>query len=272
MTPQEIVQQKRAAVAQAATDSAVQQRQIDAVTSAAAQVSAVVAREAAVSRQTVQPVAVTNDNLATSQDIQGVIEGIGELTQLSASELSSLSTVIAQALLQIAAHHTDTATQTVEIIRQTGTDMTGNLASLEAVNRQGTEAIVQALHSLLTALDKPEKEIPAPIVTVEPPQVTVQERKLDLSPIAAAIAELKSAEEAPTIDLDDYRVQDLVDSGKTKQYIGFMNPSGGWYIIENDIQKNQMRYLFGTEDYAGHFQNAALYEYHLLNEAINAAL
>lgn len=97
---------------------------------------------------------------------------------------------------------------------------------------------------------------------------------VDLSSLESTMRELweRPEETVPVekIDLDCYRAQDISESGD-KQYVGFVNPDGAWYIIENDITGNKMRYVFGLEGYARAFKNASTYEYQLLNEAIASA-
>lgn len=106
-----------------------------------------------------------------------------------------------------------------------------------------------------------------PNVTVPAPKVTVQSKPVDFTPLTDKLETLL-APETEKVDLDEYRAQDLKEDGDI-QYIGFVNPKGNWYIIENNVTKNTMRYLFGTADYQKHFKNAASYVYKLLNEAVD---
>lgn len=115
--------------------------------------------------------------------------------------------------------------------------------------------------------------IPAPIVNVPEPKVVVKETKQDFTPVVKAIKDLKltvpEQPEAP-LKLDDFKAQDILDSGKDKQYIGFVHPTGTWYIIENFVNENKLRYLFGRGNYASAFKEAPTYQYSLLDEAYNA--
>ena len=70
-------------------------------------------------------------------------------------------------------------------------------------------------------------------------------------------------------ELDDFRPQDIKDDGDT-QYIGFENPDGKWYIIENDTKSSSMRYVFGVKNYKSSFKKAGTWEYKTLSEAIRA--
>lgn len=93
---------------------------------------------------------------------------------------------------------------------------------------------------------------------------------LNLKPLQDTLLQAMQKDESgdDKYDLSCYQAQDLSESGD-KQYVGFMNHKGNWYIIENDVKGNAMRYLFGETGYAKHFAQASTYEYHLLNEAVN---
>lgn len=109
-------------------------------------------------------------------------------------------------------------------------------------------------------------EIPAPVVKI-------QERKLDFSPLERAIRESapKTADLPPEkVDLDSFRAQDIANPDANTQYIGFLNPSGEWYIIENKVKDNTLRYVFGKGGYSKAFAKAGTYQYELLSEAIDA--
>jgi hypothetical protein len=107
-------------------------------------------------------------------------------------------------------------------------------------------------------------DIPAPVVKVE-------ERELDFTPLHNAMREMMATREGDKgMSLDNYRAQDINNSEKEVQYIGFLNPSGEWYIVENRVKENTLRYIFGTGGYAKAFAKAARFEYKLLDEAVNA--
>lgn len=124
-----------------------------------------------------------------------------------------------------------------------------------------TSAIVAAIkaQNLSTVVNVPD--LPAPQVDLSSIENTMRElwERPD-------VLETESHEE---VDLDCYRAQDLTD-GDDVQYVGFVNPDGKWYIIENKIKENTMRYVFGSSGYASAFKRAATFEYNLLNEAIHA--
>lgn len=105
------------------------------------------------------------------------------------------------------------------------------------------------------------------------PVVKIQERKLDLSPLERAIRESapKTADLPPEkLDMDSFRAQDIASPDSNTQYIGFLNPAGEWYIIENKIKDNTLRYVFGKGGYSKAFAKAGTYQYELLSEAVNA--
>lgn len=111
-----------------------------------------------------------------------------------------------------------------------------------------------------------------PMVNIDPPQVTVNAPEVDFKPLQDTIKQYFAtpvSEADDMLNLENYRAQDINDDGDI-QYVGFVSPSGAWYIIENDIKGNSMRYVFGTGGYAKAFKKAAQYQYKLLNEAINA--
>lgn len=111
----------------------------------------------------------------------------------------------------------------------------------------------------------PVVNVPAPIVNVPAPIINIP--KNDFSPIEAAIKGLKEEDE---LDLSDFRPHDIIDEDKDTQYIGFLAPSGQWYIMENKVKENTIRYVFGKSKYSEAFEKAGSYKYTLLSEAINA--
>lgn len=129
-----------------------------------------------------------------------------------------------------------------------------------------TDSIVAAIRALDVApvVQAPVVNVPAPVVQVPPVDLTGVERAIE----RAATPEDTTAPDP--CDLSRYRAQDLTDNGDM-QYVGFVNPEGNWYIIENDVSKNRMRYVFGKRGYARHFRAAATYEYKLLDKAYSAA-
>lgn len=104
-----------------------------------------------------------------------------------------------------------------------------------------------------------------PKITVTPAEVVVQQEKVDLSPLITAVKDLKPMDR---MRLGEYRAQDIWDDD-TFQYVGFVAPDGGWYIIENDIREGSLRYRFGTKNYKSNWKSRVNQSYKLLNEAIH---
>lgn len=117
----------------------------------------------------------------------------------------------------------------------------------------------------------------SPNITVPKPEVQVTVPKIDWEPLQRTIqtafeAMPRETEEVNDVyDLSRYRAMDIQDNDdRTIQYIGFVNPEGNWYIIENNVNGNQLRYVFGVDDYGSHFAKASTFQYQLLNGAIDA--
>lgn len=117
---------------------------------------------------------------------------------------------------------------------------------------------------VLKNLQAPEIEVATPQVNVPAPIVNVP--KNDFSPITKAIESLK---EEKGIDLDDFMAHDISEE-EGKQYVGFVAPTGAWYIVENLVDESKLRYVFGRNGYEKAFKKASTYQYEILSEAINA--
>lgn len=133
-----------------------------------------------------------------------------------------------------------------------------NLATYNVkVNKEQAENISTILGNVIKAFEK----IKMPTIPDIKPVVNVP--KNDFSPIAKAIESLK----VEKTDISDYMAHDLMERDGI-QYVGFVNPSGSWMIIENDINVNKMRYVFGNGNYEDAFKKAGSYQYTILSEAI----
>lgn len=133
------------------------------------------------------------------------------------------------------------------------------LQALEAASQASSDKLLASIAAALKTMDvKPVVHVPQQL----PPRI-------DFGPLQRTIEQYfqPESETDSGIDLDCYKAQDMTES-ETVQYVGFLNPQGDWYIIENDIKANSMRYLFGSGNYAKAFARAASYKYKLLNEAI----
>lgn len=168
-----------------------------------------------------------------------------------------------------------------EAVKSTDTSMLDK-EQISALNelKKGVESLKNAVEAkktdnsdIVKAIKALDLNVAAPIVNVPAPQVTLQERPIDFTPLQDTIKEYfrppDVEAEDEKIDLECYRAQDITDK-EDVQYIGFVNPDGAWYIIENKVRENSMRYVFGMTDYSKAFKNASRYKYYLLNEALDA--
>lgn len=178
---------------------------------------------------------------------------------------------LAKKLDEVIGKHTDSFTKASEKDRQTISklisDIKTSLPTLKAKPQDNSD-IVKAINALGKLIN------PKPEVTVNAPDVKVTSPAVDLKPIVKAIQNWKAPdiimpEQADKFDMDDYKAHDLTD-GTDKQYVGFMNPEGNWYIIENDMKANSLRYLFGSGNYEKAFAKASTYQYETLDEALHA--
>lgn len=98
------------------------------------------------------------------------------------------------------------------------------------------------------------------------PVVNVPKTELNFKPVVDAI-KAQSNKEDPNV-FDDFKAQDITGDDSF-QYVGFVDPKGRWYIIENDISGGSLRYKFGKKNYATAWKNHSGQSYKLLNEAIS---
>jgi len=68
-------------------------------------------------------------------------------------------------------------------------------------------------------------------------------------------------------ELSDYVASDINNADQNTQYIGFVHPEGYWYIVENIISDNKLRFVFGESGYSEAFAKAGTFKYKLVNEA-----
>lgn len=136
---------------------------------------------------------------------------------------------------------------------------------ISAIIVTSDQDIKKALRTLTIAFNNLDVR---PVVNVPQPQVTVQEREIDFKPL---ISELnKTGKSGKTLlTLADYKAQDISDLDPSVQYVGFVNPLGGWYIIENNLLENSLRYKFGKKGYRKAWEKPQDHRYRLLNEALN---
>lgn len=138
--------------------------------------------------------------------------------------------------------------------------------SIASIKVTSDSDIKDALISLASAMQSIKVQ---PVVNVPAPQVTVNEKEVDFKPIIDALGNQKYV--APTGDpLSEYKAQDINNDDPHRQYVGFVNPKGNWYIIENDETNNSLRYVFGTKNYLKAMQKPAKLNYRLYSDAIKA--
>ena len=118
------------------------------------------------------------------------------------------------------------------------------------------------LTEIKTLLAKDDKES---VINVSAPNVTVDTSKIEKA--IKSLEKVLQSEDSGKIDLEDYKAQDLAD-GDTFQYVGFVAQDGSWYMIENDIEGNSLRYAFGMSNYAQNWAKYNSQKYKLLDEAI----
>lgn len=97
-------------------------------------------------------------------------------------------------------------------------------------------------------------------------ETTVNVPETDFDPVVKAIKGQKLPKNDP---LSFYKAQDINNNDPNLQYVGFVNPEGGWYIIENS--GDAIRYVFGKTGYAQAFKDATKLNYRLYSEAIREA-
>lgn len=137
--------------------------------------------------------------------------------------------------------------------------------------------LVTGFSSVAASLVKQQQEQLAVLVTtVEKLANSIStDRPIDVSPITDALKNFSISVPTPEVtvnqitppSLDDYRAHDLREDGAI-QYIGFVNPDGKWYIVENDSENNRLRYVFGSKGYSKAFSKAGSWQYKLLSEAM----
>lgn len=136
---------------------------------------------------------------------------------------------------------------------------------ISAIKVTSDQDIKKALRSLTIAFNNLDIR---PVVNVPQPKVVVQEREIDLKPLINEIN--KGGKPGKTLlTLSDYKAQDINDLDPSIQYVGFVNPMGGWYIIENNLLENSLRYKFGRKNYKKAWEKPQEHQYKLLNEALN---
>lgn len=140
----------------------------------------------------------------------------------------------------------------------------GVARKLENVKVTSDDDIKQALNALAAAFSRLDVR---PVVNVPAPKVEITEREIDFKPLLDKLNTPVKVQDKVT----DYKAQDLDDeeSNQNIQYLGFVDPTGKWYIIENDLLMNTLRYKFGKRGYSKGWSGRAKHAYTLYNEAVN---
>lgn len=216
--------------------------------------------------------------LAKTTDIDSLIEQVKEVqlaAMLGASKPSVVltdQTDLGDKMAELGNKLTDAISKlnTSQVDAQQLKTLKDLASAVQTYNKSlgsGNDAIAKSQADLLKAVKAIDLK---PVVNVPAPKVTVQSPSVDFSPLQDTIKEyFTSPDSDAKIDLACFRAQDIIDDGDL-QYVGFLNPDGQWYIIENNVKENSLRYVFGNSGYQKAFKKAATYQYALLDEAISA--
>lgn len=194
-------------------------------------------------------VTITND-LAKPSDIDKVVTAIQGLRgELKPKDVASITS----ALLQVSDKLSNVPTKFPafpKIPEPLKTMSVDNLADI----KQYFDSLETAINSIDIKFD--------PKIEVKPTSVKVP--PVDFTPLIDA---LKPEPETKEIELDDYKAQDIAGDD-VFQYVGFVRPDGGWYIVENDMDGGSLRYKFGSKNYSAAWKKYTNQAYKLFNEAI----
>lgn len=141
------------------------------------------------------------------------------------------------------------------------------IAKLDSSSLDKQELIV--LHQLKQSLDTMQKSVDSYITAIDRQTIQLVAAMNKLQRTDTPVAIQKTSEQPSSITLSDYRAHDIDTAPDGKQYIGFMNGDGKWYIVESDDRKNTMRYYFGNGDYATAWSERYSHTYGTLSEALH---
>ncbi len=231
-----------------------------------------IAQQGARSRTTTQSVKVENDNLAKSDDFNGVIDSINKMnmtTFMSTRGFHDMAENITALAESVEELQEGLAKQGLTQVTSSFDGLVGKLESiaksLTTTSVKVDNEITNAVKSLKSSIDKIDFN---PVINVPKPSVTVESAKIDLDPIRKAIENQNVVEEK--FDISDYVAQDMDSTNPGFQYVGCMKPNGNWYIVENDVEGSTLRYKFGKIGYKTAWAKRVNTNYKLLNEAVNA--
>lgn len=222
----------------------------------------------------------------TKQDVDSLIKELKEVQLAALLANSQKSPVILADSTDLGRVVADLGTKITNVLEAFKNDTTSadKLAQIAedfkklslSVNKSADEQskrVVSALNEVAGSIKALEMPQTPPLPAIPAPIVKVQERKIDFSPLQATIREAMApvgVAQETGLDLDSYRAQDIDNSERDTQYIGFLNPQGDWYIIENRVKDNTLRYVFGRGNYREAFAKAGSYQYLILSEAVDA--
>lgn len=208
--------------------------------------------------------------IATSKDIKKLNDEIENFTLTTFISLNNALTEVTESLRQLAdqfdstkdAHHEGTLDAVDKLVKSIPKPPAplkavsiDNLSQVEVYLSKLNKDIIDAINNIKL---NPRIEVASPEVSVPP---------IDFSPLIKAL-EPKETESKPALcDLNTYKAQDLIGDDVV-QYIGFVAPDGGWYIVENDLQASSLRYKFGIGNYRENWTEHMNHIYLLLDEAI----
>lgn len=223
---------------------------------------------------------VQKKELAQKQDTDTIIERLKEvqLAALMGGQQPKPSVILADSTdlgerVATLANHIDKLLSSKDGLKASADQIAATKELKQSLSKLSKENNNKELKNVLSAILEAVKgiKIPGsvpPVVRVPEPKVIIQERPIDFSPLSEALEDLRPATNG--VNLNDFRAQDIRELDKDTQYVGFLHPTGAWFIIENQVKENKLRYLFGKKGYAKAFSKAPTYEYSLLDEAIDA--
>jgi hypothetical protein len=222
---------------------------LKAIADGSSKVVAEVARQSSRTRTATQKTTVENlPDLALRQDIDKVVDGLKNLETKLKPEGVDFAPVI-KALSSLGA---DLKAIPQKFPKQPDTFKITNLNEVvDAINKQ----------ELTTSYN--------PTIEVSPTPVTVETKDIDIDPLVEAINSLKEEPEETEFEFEKYVAQDLDSDSPDFQYVGMVNPEGGWCFIENDRQGNTLRFVVGQKNYRESWTKHMEFEYRTLDEAVD---
>lgn len=254
------IQKKREDARIKQEDEQSKKAQIDAVTTSSQRLEHTFTRQSARTRTHQQPVEVKNfPSVATSEDVSSAAQLISasleshyeeaheshETLEEMAGSLETIADILKRQPKPPKAADFPKPLKTVSV------DNLPNLA--EAIS-----PIVEAINS------KDYKPTFSPVIKTETPIVNVE------APDLTRLEELLTKEEATEIELEDFKAQDLDNASDSLQYVGLQDSKGNWQLIEFDVERNSMRYRFGTGNYEVAWEKRVSSVYNYLAEAYRA--